>query len=87
MDPDVLVPVALQTPSSVGQGQLEGTRAELTKVESRAVALVTKQKNAPRHKTHTRDTGWSRTRHLSQTLSVKGQKDGAGRGAVPSSSR
>lgn len=87
MAPNVLISVALQTPCSVGRGQLEGARAEATEVGSREVALVTKSKDAPGYRTYPRDTGWSRTRHLCQALGVSGQEGRAGRGAVLSPSR
>lgn len=41
MAADELVPVTLQTPSSVGRGQLEETEAGLAKEGSRAGSLVT----------------------------------------------
>lgn len=79
MAADELVPVTLQTPSSVGRGQLEETEAGLAKEGSSAGSPVTQYKD-------TWDTSWGRLGHLGQAVGVKGQEDEAGKGMVLSPS-
>ena len=81
-----LVPVGLQTPCSVGRGWLEGARAGPAKVRSRAGALHVQVYGAG-HRTHIRDTNWSRTRNLDQALDVEDQETGADQGLMLSPSR
>lgn len=74
-----------------GEGSWKGPEQGLLKWGLRLGPLMTKYKVAPRHRTRTQETNWSRTRQQGQAPGVKGQEDGAGwgpeDGAVPSPSR